>query len=370
VAKGRLGKEIDWTPVVANEAVRMLTEAGVNAVKETAHIKVTQQQYRCKLAIFVHFDAPDSGESGPSVGYDHDSDADAADEWKTLYKEYFPYNDTWLRDNATGNERDYYGFQYTITSDAEFLVELGDLTSLRQAEWLKPRLKWLGQLLAYFVSNRIDKGGLQKPDAFVPEVAGNFGIVKTAPNDPLNLREAPSTDASIITTLNNGAQVTVLGGQDVGSTWLNVSAAGKSGWVAARYIEIAPSDRPDSAVFSNGETTLPGTWLFDLDNGAVTATNPTADLFWEQETDTKRSLNPMNGALLALVGQRDFDSLELQMLKGLDYLSDNIRADNDLSNAIPNGTVLAYKTKHGRYGKLLIENYAYNLKVKWLTFGP
>ena len=99
--EGPLGNEIDWTPVVANEAVRVLTQAGVNAVKETAHIKVTHQQYSCKLAIFVHFDAPDSGESGPSLGYDHDSDADAADEWKTLYKVFFPFNDTWLRDNAT-----------------------------------------------------------------------------------------------------------------------------------------------------------------------------------------------------------------------------------------------------------------------------
>src|SRR6516162_1243804 len=237
--EGPLGKEIDWTPVVANEAVRILTDAGVDAVKETAHIKVTRQQYRCKLAIFVHFDAPDSGESGPSLGYDHDSDADAADEWKGLYKEFFPFNDTWLRDNATVDEQHYYGFEFTDTSDAEFVVELGDLTSLRQAEWLKPRLTWLGQLLAYFVSNRIGQGGLQKPDAFVPGVAENVGIVRTAPNDPLNLREAPGTDASIITTLDNGTQVTVLGQQDVGSSmWLNVTAAGKTGWVAGRFIAL------------------------------------------------------------------------------------------------------------------------------------
>src|SRR5262245_7544224 len=194
--EGPLGNEIDWTPVVANEAVRMLREVGIDAVKETARIKVTKQYYRCKLAIFVHFDAPDSGESGPSVGYDHDSDADAADEWKTLYKEYFPYNNTWLRDNVTRDEQYYYAFRYTITSDAEFVVELGDLTSERQARWLKPRLKWLGQLLAYFVSHRIGKGGLQKHDPFVSPVSadqgrtsmerpahdgGNFGIVGTAP---------------------------------------------------------------------------------------------------------------------------------------------------------------------------------------------
>jgi hypothetical protein len=33
--EGPLGKEIDWTPVVANEAVRILKEAGVDAVKAT-----------------------------------------------------------------------------------------------------------------------------------------------------------------------------------------------------------------------------------------------------------------------------------------------------------------------------------------------
>jgi hypothetical protein len=166
--EGPLGREIDWTPIVANEAVRLLKEAGVKAVKETAHIKLTRQKYRCKLALFVHFDDPDRGEAGPSVGYDHPSDADAAQEWKTLYKEFFPFNDTWLRDNATPDENHYYGFQFTVTSDAEFVVELGDLGSLRQAKWLKPRLKWLGQLMAYFVSHRIGKGGLQKPAAFVP----------------------------------------------------------------------------------------------------------------------------------------------------------------------------------------------------------
>lgn len=164
--EGPLGREIDWTPIVANEAVRILTAAGVDAVKETAHIKVTRQRYRCKLALFIHFDDPDTGEAGPSLGYEHSSDADAASEWKTLYKEFFPFNDTWLPDNSTIDEHHYYGFKYTVTSDAEFVVELGDLGSLRQARWLKPRLKWFGQLLAYYVSHRIGKGNLQKPAAF------------------------------------------------------------------------------------------------------------------------------------------------------------------------------------------------------------
>jgi hypothetical protein len=173
------GKEIEWTPVVANEAVRILRQAGVDAIKETAYIKVTQQIYRCTLAIFVHFDSPDNGEAGPSVGYPvHMENEAAAGEWKALYQEYFPYNDTWLRDNATPNLQYYYGFKYTVTTDAEFVVELGDLSSERQAEWLEPRLRWLGHLLAYFVSHRIGKGGLQKPAPFAVEVAGGGARVR------------------------------------------------------------------------------------------------------------------------------------------------------------------------------------------------
>jgi hypothetical protein len=228
--EGPLGKEIDWTPVVANEAVQMLQEAGIDAVKETARIKVTKQYYRCKLAIFVHFDAPDTGESGPSVGYDHDSDADAADEWKTLYKEYFPYNDTWLRDNATQNEQYYYGFRYTITSDSEFVVELGDLTSLRQARWLKPRLKWLGQLLAYFVSHRIGTGGLEKPDPFVSPVSADQGRTSM---------ERPARD-----------------GGNLGTVWTapyagepQVQNSGKGSWYSqyrGNYIWVDSGDKPGS----------------------------------------------------------------------------------------------------------------------------
>jgi hypothetical protein len=69
---------------------------------------------------------------------------------------------------------------------------------------------------------------------------GNFGIVKTAPDDPLNLRATPSTKAAVLTTLKSGTKVTVLGGQDVGSArWLNIAAGGKSGWAAARFVEMA-----------------------------------------------------------------------------------------------------------------------------------
>jgi len=41
-----------------------------------------------------------------------------------------------MRDNFTPDEAGYYGFKFTITTDAEFLIEFGDLDSLRQARWI------------------------------------------------------------------------------------------------------------------------------------------------------------------------------------------------------------------------------------------
>jgi hypothetical protein len=68
-----------------------------------------------------------------------------------------------MRDNFTPDESGYYGFKFTITTDSEFLIEFGDLGSLRQARWMKPRLKWMGALLAHFLSLRIGQGKVPLP---------------------------------------------------------------------------------------------------------------------------------------------------------------------------------------------------------------
>jgi hypothetical protein len=144
--------------------------------------------------------APDVGESGPSVGYSHSGDAPAASEWKELYSQAFPFNETWKPDNFTPDEHHYYGFKYMVASDAEFLIEFGDLGSLRQAKWLKPRLEWLGQLLAYFVSRRTGMGALPKPAPFVePHPMGPAGRGAAAnpvgPPKPFSTRPSISGNA-------------------------------------------------------------------------------------------------------------------------------------------------------------------------------
>jgi hypothetical protein len=49
--EGPLGNEIDWTPIVANEAVAVLRAAGVNAVKEDASIKHTDRAFGTNFAL-------------------------------------------------------------------------------------------------------------------------------------------------------------------------------------------------------------------------------------------------------------------------------------------------------------------------------
>ena len=55
------------------------------------------------------------------------------------------------------------------------------------------------------------------------------------------VRESPSTQAAIVTYINNGLQVTLLGEQvnDQGMDWEKVTAPdGKEGWVAARFLSV------------------------------------------------------------------------------------------------------------------------------------
>jgi hypothetical protein len=168
-AEGSLGKEKDWTPIVANETARILKEAGISVIREDASLRLparANDRFKVKVAVFLHFDGDkESGkELGACIGYKGDSDKPAAQAWKTLYKEFFPFK--WEDDNYTDNLSGYYGYKFTITSDAEFLIEFGDIETNTQAQWLKPRLKWLGALLAHFLANRIGNTSVPKPAAF------------------------------------------------------------------------------------------------------------------------------------------------------------------------------------------------------------
>lgn len=151
--------ERTYTPMVADEAARVLRAAGVTVVRVPADF---DGSYDVSEAIFIHFD----GDvivcgSGASIGFHRSQDRTAARAWRALYSRYWNYR--FQPDNFTTNLSNYYGFRQVAASDAALVLELGELTCPQQRAWLEPRMKWEGRLIAHFISTRIHKGNVPLP---------------------------------------------------------------------------------------------------------------------------------------------------------------------------------------------------------------
>ena len=121
------------------------------------------------------------------------------------------------------------------------------------------------------------------------------------------------------------------------------------------------------AVQSKGSTTLKGTWTFDFDAGKQGPATG-ADIWWEQVNKVTRLLVPQNGAMLVSMGKPNFDAVSYQTLKSQAYSVTPINGSNDGSNKLTAGTVVAIKTGGGRYAKMRINSYGYNLGITWVTY--
>jgi len=123
----------------------------------------------------------------------------------------------------------------------------------------------------------------------------------------------------------------------------------------------------DLAVMSKGTTTLKGTWTFDFETG-VQGPPAGADVWWEQVDNTIRFLVPQSGAMLAHMGTPNFDAVSLQTLQSRPYTANPINGSNNASNQLTPGTVIAVKTNTGRYAKVKIDSYGYDLGITWFTY--
>ena len=131
----------------------------------------------------------------------------------------------------------------------------------------------------------------------------------------------------------------------------------------------AMSVSESGTIYSHGTATIRGTWNFDLDNGVEVIDLKNADFWWEQKTISERSIVPTSGSEMAVIGTQDFDSITLSMLKRLVYSNAAICADDNHANNIPTGTVVAYRTRLGKYGKFLVNSYGYNINISWITYN-
>jgi hypothetical protein len=150
--------ERQWTPLVADEATRILRAEGYTVAREPADFDGT---YDVRAAIFIHFDGTDTPcTSGASIGYHTAASQPAAQLWRSSYGAVFPFH--FQPDNFTKNLSDYYGFRQVHASNGALVLELGELTCPAQKAWLTPRLQWEGKFIADFLRQLIGKSAADK----------------------------------------------------------------------------------------------------------------------------------------------------------------------------------------------------------------
>lgn len=153
--------EREWTPVVADEATRILREHGYTVAREPADFGGT---FDVRAAVFIHFDGTNPAcASGASIGYHTPADRRAADIWRDDYRAYFPFK--FKPDNFTTNLSEYYGFRQVHASDGALVLEMGEVSCPQQRAWLASRLKWQGALIAHAVSQILGTDNIPDPGA-------------------------------------------------------------------------------------------------------------------------------------------------------------------------------------------------------------
>jgi 3D (Asp-Asp-Asp) domain-containing protein len=167
-----------------------------------------------------------------------------------------------MNDNFTSNLSGYYGYKYTKTEDAELLFEFGDLSSREQALWMKPRLKWMGALLAHFASKRTGLGHVPDPGPFSLDDdnngggTGGVGVIKrgrvSSDDGVLSVRSAPSTGGSKVSELRNGDEVEVF---EINGKWCRIHPV-KSLWVHGAFLEpidVGGGEEDPDVIISGGD---------------------------------------------------------------------------------------------------------------------
>ncbi len=129
--------------------------------------------------------------------------------------------------------------------------------------------------------------------------------------------------------------------------------------------------QPAALLLNNAARTLKGTWLMDLDTGAMVAGVAPADIWWEQIDSVRRRMVPRNGARIAFLGvmtSTQFNALGAEQLQALNYGSTPIVGDNNAANQLLPGAVFAVMTNGGNVSKVRVTAYGYDIKLRITTW--
>jgi hypothetical protein len=149
---GALGaRERDWTPIVADEAARVLRAHGYTVIRRPADYDAHDT---ARAAVFLHFDGAPPCASGASVGFPDTTSRAFVDAWESDYRAWFPFR--FVGENFTENEHKYYGFR-KVDAPEKMLIEFGEMTCPAQFAWMQPRLRELGARVASFLMERLPR---------------------------------------------------------------------------------------------------------------------------------------------------------------------------------------------------------------------
>jgi hypothetical protein len=149
-ASSAAGREIRWTPVIADAATATLRAAGLRVARRPADYT---EHDTARAAIFIHLDGSETPcASGTSVGFPPATPHAFAAAWERAYGRFAPIR--FVGENISSNEAHYYGF-HKVTAPRELLIEYGEITCPAQAAWLKPRLHELGVFTARFLLEQL-----------------------------------------------------------------------------------------------------------------------------------------------------------------------------------------------------------------------
>ena len=143
--------EREWTPIVADEATRVLRAHGYTVLRRPADYDGPDT---ARAAVFIHFDGAKPCGSGASVGFPDTTSRAFVSAWETRYRAWFPYR--FVGENFTENEHKYYGFR-KVDAPQKMLVELGEMTCPAQFAWMAPRLREMGDQLAAFLMEQLPR---------------------------------------------------------------------------------------------------------------------------------------------------------------------------------------------------------------------
>lgn len=107
------------------------------------------------------------------------------------------------------------------------LLEIGYHDNYADARWIENNRSRIAQALARALTEYFDL-------PFIYPLVPQSAIVSTA-GSPLQLRDYPGLDGSVLTTIPDGAAVTVYGAYD---GWYSVAYEGQLGYAAQPYVQV------------------------------------------------------------------------------------------------------------------------------------